>query len=91
VVMRHAFRNGLLPIVTLLGLQLPILVAGAIITETIYAWPGVGRLAIESILNYDAPTVVGVVLMVALTVQLGNFLADVAVAGLDPRVRLQDT
>lgn len=91
VVMRHAFRNGLLPIVTLLGLQLPILVAGAIITETIYAWPGVGRLAIESILNYDAPTVVGVVLMVALTVQLGNFLADVAVASLDPRVRLEDS
>ncbi len=88
VVLAHGVRNALLPIVTLMGLQLPLLVAGAIITETIYAWPGVGRLAVESILNYDAPTVVGVVLMVALTVQVGNFLADVAVAALDPRIRL---
>jgi len=88
VVMRHGARNALLPIVTLMGLQLAILVSGAIITESIYAWPGVGRLAIESIHNLDAPIIMGVVIMVSFTVQLGNFLADVAVGALDPRVRI---
>ncbi|MBW2464373.1 MAG: ABC transporter permease subunit, partial [Deltaproteobacteria bacterium] len=61
---------------------------GAIITESIFAWPGVGRLAIESIHNLDAPIIMGVVIMVSFTVQLGNFLADVAVGALDPRVRV---
>jgi peptide/nickel transport system permease protein len=88
VVVAHGVRTALLPIVTLMGLQLAILVSGAIITETIYAWPGVGRLAVESIVNLDAPIVMGVVLIVSLTVQLGNFLADIAVAALDPRIRL---
>jgi peptide/nickel transport system permease protein len=88
VVLRHGARNALLPIVTLMGLQLAILVSGAIITESIFAWPGVGRLAIESIHNLDAPIIMGVVIMVSFTVQLGNFLADVAVGILDPRVRI---
>lgn len=90
VVVRHGVRNALLPIVTLMGLQLAMLVSGAIITESIFAWPGVGRLALESIDNMDAPIVMGVVVMVSLTVQLGNFLADISVAALDPRIRLQD-
>lgn len=88
VVMHHAARNALLPIVTLMGLQLSILVSGAIITEEIYAWPGVGRLSIEAIRNLDAPMVTGTVLIVSATVQLGNFLADVLVATLDPRIRM---
>jgi peptide/nickel transport system permease protein len=88
VVIAHGARNALLPIVTLMGISLAILVSGAIITETIFAWPGVGRLAVESIINLDAPIVMGVVLIVSLTVQLGNFLADVAVAALDPRIRV---
>jgi len=88
VVLAHGVRNALLPIVTLMGLDLAFLVSGAIITEQIYAWPGVGRLAIESILNQDAYMVVGLVVMISLAVQVGNFLADVAVALLDPRVRL---
>ena len=67
-----------------------ILLSGAIITESIYAWPGVGRLAIESIHNLDAPIIMGIVIMVSFTVQLGNFLADVAVGALDPRVRVDE-
>ncbi|MFW6067113.1 MAG: ABC transporter permease [Myxococcota bacterium] len=86
VVMGHAFRNALLPIVTLMGLSMPILVSGAVITESIYAWPGMGRLAIEAINNLDLFTVMGVVLFASLMVQIGNLLADLAVAALDPRV-----
>ncbi len=87
-VLSHALRNALLPVVTLAGLSLRLLVGGAIITEQIYGWPGMGKLAVESIVNVDAPTVMGVVFFVALAVQLGNLLADLAVAALDPRVRL---
>lgn len=87
VVVFHAGRNALLPIVTMIGLSLPLLVAGAIITEFIYAWPGMGRLAVESIDALDVPTLMGVVIVSAITVQVGNLLADIAVGLLDPRVR----
>ncbi len=87
VVLGHAARNALLPIVTLLGLRLPFLVAGAIITEHIFNWPGMGRLVIESITALDVPIIMGVVIITALSVQVGNGLADVAVGFLDPRVR----
>lgn len=89
-VLGHAMRNALLPIVTLLGLDLSILVSGAIITESIYAWPGMGRLAIESIYALDMPLIMGVVIVACVTVQVGNLLADLAVAALDPRVRLDE-
>jgi len=88
IVLKHGLRNALLPLVTLLGLDLSLLVAGAIITENIFAWPGMGALAIQSIVNLDSPTVMGVVLVFSAMVQVGNLLADVAVAFLDPRVRL---
>ncbi|HJL30155.1 MAG TPA: ABC transporter permease, partial [Polyangiaceae bacterium LLY-WYZ-15_(1-7)] len=88
-VVGHAVRNALLPIVTMLGLSMTLLVAGAIITETIFGWPGMGALAIRAIVNLDAPTVMGVVVVFAVTVQTGNLLADIAVAALDPRVRLE--
>ena len=84
----HALRNALLPLVTLVGLQLSSLVSGAVITESIFAWPGVGRLAVESIYNLDAPMVMAIVLLASLAVQVGNMLADIAIAMLDPRVRL---
>lgn len=87
VVLGHAARNGLLPIVTLLGLRLPILVAGAIITEDVFNWPGMGRLVIESIVALDVPMIMGVVVVTAIAVQIGNGLADVAVGFLDPRIR----
>jgi peptide/nickel transport system permease protein len=88
VVIRHAIRNALLPVVTLIGLSLPFLVGGAIITEKIFAWPGLGLLTIESIESLDAPVIMAVVLMFGVAVQVGNLLADIAVAALDPRIRL---
>jgi peptide/nickel transport system permease protein len=90
VVVRHAIRNALLPVVTLIGLSLPFLVGGAIITEKIFAWPGLGLLTIESIESLDAPVIMAVVLMFGIAVQAGNLLADIAVAALDPRIRLDD-
>jgi peptide/nickel transport system permease protein len=86
-VVRHAFRNALLPIVTLVGLSTPLLVSGALITETVYAWPGIGRLAFESISTGDVPMILGVVLVASIAVQLGNLGADLALAALDPRIR----
>jgi peptide/nickel transport system permease protein len=88
VVLRHGVRNALLPIVTLMGLSFPLLVSGAIITEHIYNWPGMGRLAVESIYALDVPMIMGVVLFAAVFVQVGNLLADIAVGLLDPRVRM---
>jgi peptide/nickel transport system permease protein len=88
VVVRHAVRNALLPVVTLIGLSLPFLVGGAIITEKIFAWPGLGLLTIEAINSLDAPVIMAVVLMFGVAVQAGNLLADIAVAALDPRIRL---
>ncbi len=88
VVVRHAIRNALLPVATLIGLSLPFLVGGAIITEKIFAWPGLGLLTIESIESLDAPVIMAVVLMFGVAVQVGNLLADIAVAALDPRIRL---
>ena len=90
-VLRHAIRNALLAIVTMIGLSMPLLVAGAIITEQIFGWPGMGSLALHSITNLDTPSVMGVVLVFAVTVQVGNILADIAVAYLDPRVRIEQS
>ncbi|MEQ8888891.1 MAG: ABC transporter permease [Sandaracinaceae bacterium] len=88
VVVGHGVRNAMLPIVTLMGLSLPFLVNGAIITEAIFNWPGMGRLAIESSHSLDVPMIMGVVLFAAVAVQIGNLLADIAVGALDPRVRM---
>ncbi len=90
VTVKHGIRNALLPIVTMIGLSLPFLVGGAIITEKIFAWPGLGLLTIESINTLDAPVIMAVVLMFGVAVQVGNLLADIAVAFLDPRIRLAE-
>jgi peptide/nickel transport system permease protein len=87
VVLLHAGRNALLPIVTMVGVSLRIVVSGAIITEAIFGWPGMGRLAVEAISGLDLPVVMGIVFVACTTVQLGNVLADLTVAALDPRVR----
>jgi peptide/nickel transport system permease protein len=87
VVLLHAGKNALLPIVTLVGMSLRVLVSGAIITEAIFAWPGIGRLAVEAISGLDLPVVMGIVFIASGAVQLGNVLADITVAALDPRVR----
>jgi peptide/nickel transport system permease protein len=89
VVVGHGVRNAMLPIVTLMGLSFPLLVSGAIITEQVYNWTGMGRLAIESISSQDDKVIMGVVLIAAVFVQIGNLLADIAVGILDPRVRLE--
>ena len=88
VMLKHGVRNALIPIVTMIGLSLPFLVGGAIITEKIFAWPGLGMLTIEAINTLDAPVIMAVVVMFGVAVQVGNLLADIAVALLDPRVRL---
>ena len=85
-VVRHAARNALLPIVTMVGLGMPVLLSSAIVTESIFNWPGMGRLAIEAINALDVPLILGCVLYASVLVQLGNLFADLAVARLDPRV-----
>ena len=85
----HALRNAAIPIVTLLGLQFAQLLGGAVVTETIFAWPGVGRLVVEAIFNRDFPVVQGVVLVVSLIFVAVSVLIDVAYAMLDPRVRTE--
>jgi ABC-type dipeptide/oligopeptide/nickel transport system permease component len=83
----HAFRNSLIPIVTVLGLQFGAVLTGAVITETIFAWPGVGRLLIQSISFRDYPLVEGCILLIAVTYVGMNLLTDLAYGLLDPRIR----
>jgi peptide/nickel transport system permease protein len=90
LVVRHAMKNAMIPVATIMGLQLGGLLGGAVITETIFAVPGVGRLAVESILTRDYPMVQGVVLFAAVAVVAVNLLVDVAYALLDPRIRLEE-
>ena len=85
----HALRNALIPVVTVIGLQVGSLFAGAILTETVFAWPGVGTLVVQGILARDVPLVQGCVLVVALTFVLVNLAVDVLYAYLDPRIRYE--
>ena len=85
----HALKNASIPIVTLLGLQFAQLLGGAVVTETIFAWPGIGRLVVEAIFNRDFPVVQGVVLVVSLIFVAVNLLVDLSYAVLDPRIRTE--
>jgi peptide/nickel transport system permease protein len=87
VILRHALRNGLIPVITVLGLQMGPLLAGAVITETIFAWPGLGRLTYQAILARDYPLVQGCILVVALTYILINLATDLLYSAADPRIR----
>jgi ABC-type dipeptide/oligopeptide/nickel transport system permease component len=87
-VLYHAFRNSLIPIVTILGLQFGVVLTGAVITETIFAWPGIGRLLIQSIGFRDYPTVQGCVLLIAVTYVGVNLITDLTYGFLDPRIRV---
>ena len=87
IVYGHAFRNALLPLVTLVGLSLPGLVGGAFIIETVFAWPGLGRLTVEAARKSDYTLILGTVLMFSVLTLLANLLADIAYAALDPRIR----
>jgi peptide/nickel transport system permease protein len=85
--MKHAFRNAMLPFVTNVGLEIPFLFAGAIVTETIFSWPGMGRLTIDATRDYDYPLLMGVLLITAVLVVFANLLADIAYAVVDPRIK----
>lgn len=87
VILRHALRNALMPIITLMGLTLPRLFSGAVITETVFAWPGMGRLLVDSVRTRDYTLLMGITLIIAILVFLGNLIADVMCAYADPRVR----
>ncbi|MER3397219.1 MAG: peptide ABC transporter permease [Chloroflexota bacterium] len=87
VIFRHALKNAMLPVVTVLGLQLAGLLGGAVVTETIFSWPGVGRLAVDAIRTRDFPVVQGAVLVTSLTFVFVNLIVDVLYAYLDPRIR----
>jgi ABC-type dipeptide/oligopeptide/nickel transport system permease component len=89
VLFRHAFRNALIPIITILGLQFGTLLAGTIVTESIFSWPGIGRLAVQAIQSRDYPLLQGCILMIALSYVLVNFATDILYALVDPRIRLQ--
>jgi ABC-type dipeptide/oligopeptide/nickel transport system permease component len=86
---RHALRNGLIPLITVLGLQTGALLAGAIVTETIFSWPGVGRLTIQAISARDYPLVQGCVLTIALSYIAINLVTDALYAFADPRIRYE--
>jgi ABC-type dipeptide/oligopeptide/nickel transport system permease component len=88
-VVAHAFRNSLIPVVTIVGLQFGAVLTGTIITETIFAWPGVGRLLIQAITFRDYPLVQGCILLISITYVTMNLLVDLAYAWLDPRIRYQ--
>jgi peptide/nickel transport system permease protein len=88
VLARHAIRNALLPMITIAGLQLPTLLSGALVTETVFTWPGMGRLFLDSLGYRDYPVVMGILMFSAVLVLVGNLLADVLYAVADPRIRL---
>lgn len=89
VLFRHAFRNALIPILTILGLQFGTLLAGTIVTESIFAWPGIGRLAVQAIGARDYPLLQGCILLIAVSYVIVNLLTDFVYAAVDPRVRLE--
>jgi peptide/nickel transport system permease protein len=89
VIVRHALRNALIPVVTILGIQFGRLLGGAVVTEAVFAYPGIGRLVISSILNRDYPVVQATLMLVVLVFLITNIIVDVSYAYLDPRVKLE--
>lgn len=87
VIVRHALRNSLLPVITLLGFYLPILLGGAVVVETIFALPGVGRLALDAVASRDYPVLLTINLLGAVAVLVGNLVTDIGYAVADPRIR----
>jgi ABC-type dipeptide/oligopeptide/nickel transport system permease component len=88
-VLRHAFRNSLIPVVTLVGLQFGAVLTGAVITETVFSWPGVGRLLVQSIGFRDYPLVQGCILLIAVTYVAMNLITDLLYGVVDPRIRYE--
>jgi peptide/nickel transport system permease protein len=89
VIFVHALRNGLIPIVTLIGLSIPTLFSGAVITEQVFSWPGVGKLMVDSVFSRDYPVLMSLILITSIMVVLGNLLADILYSLVDPKVKLR--
>jgi peptide/nickel transport system permease protein len=89
VVWRHALRNALLPVVTIVGLSLPFLFSGAVVVETIFAWPGMGRITVDAIFARDYPLIIANTLLIGILVVMGNLLADLVYGLVDPRIRIK--
>jgi peptide/nickel transport system permease protein len=87
VVFKHALKNSLSPVVTLAGLQFSAVVSGAVLVETVYSWPGLGTLALQSILARDTPTILGILFFSSLVVVVVNLLTDLILRLIDPRIR----
>ena len=87
IIFKSALKNSLLPVITLLGLSLPGIIGGSFIFETIFSWPGMGRLAYEAAITFDYPVIMGVVTISAFLTLIGNFLSDLTYALIDPRIR----
>ena len=87
IVYKHALKNAFIPILTMMGLQFALLMAGAVLTETTFSWPGMGRLLLERIYLRDYPTIQGVIIMFALIVAMVSLIVDIVYAIIDPRVR----
>ncbi len=88
VLMKHVVGNALLPMITLAGMQLPSILGGALVTETVFTWPGMGRLFLDSLGYSDYPVVMGLLMFSAILTVLGNLIADIVVATVDPRIRV---
>ena len=84
---RHTVRNAILPVVTIIGLRVPMLVAGALFLETIYSWPGMGSLLVDAVLVRDYPMIMGIILVTAMVVLAANLFTDLTYAVIDPRIR----
>ena len=89
VVLKHALRNALLPIITILGMQLPFLVSGAVLVEHIFGWPGMGRLIVLAIMSQDTPLIIACFFILTMLVVVGNLMADLLYAVVDPRIRFE--
>jgi peptide/nickel transport system permease protein len=89
VVVRHALKNAMIPVVTIIGTSVSDLLSGAVLTESIFAWPGLGRLAVEALVNRDFPMIRGVVIVMALTFLVANLIVDISYGFFDPRVRYE--
>jgi ABC-type dipeptide/oligopeptide/nickel transport system permease component len=87
VLLKHGLRNALIPVVTVIGIGLADLLVGAPLTETVFAWPGLGRLLVAAVSQRDVPVVMGAVLVFALVYVLGNLVVDLAYLAIDPRIR----
>lgn len=89
IVLKHAFRNALIPIVTTVSLSIPFLIGGAVVTEQIFAWPGIGSLMITAITSRDYPVIMGVAVLICVVVLVANLILDLIYAALDPRIKFK--